>query len=191
MAAPIIVAVGGVLIRTTAKALPKVLRRFKGSKQVKKPTESQVDKAQRITGDLGNFTKPAQKTLKAKDTARPGIKESLTGTGRTSGQKALQGVKTGETRRAKTVAVAIGTGTTALGTGIGFSTGKKSKEGEKETKKPSKVTAKKADSRKDKKVTPPARKPKKPKSKVTPPKPKPKKKETGVVFVFETQKKGK
>jgi len=190
MAAPIIVAVGGVLIRTTAKALPKVLRRFKGAKQVKKPTESQVDKAQRITGNLGNFTKPAQKTLKAKDTARPGIKESLTGAGRTSGQKALQGVKTGETRRAKTVAVAIGTGTTALGTGIGFSTGKKSKEVEKETKKPSK---------KEKPMTLPKSKPKKPKSKVTPPKPKSKpkpkpkskKKETGVVFVFETQKKGK
>ena len=48
MAAPIIVAVGGVLIRTTAKALPKVLRRFKGAKQVKKPTESQVDKAQTV-----------------------------------------------------------------------------------------------------------------------------------------------
>ena len=185
---------GSALIRTTAKNLPKVLNRFvrgpQKARQIKNPTQSQIDRAERITGDLGNFSAKSRNILKKADKARPTIKESLTGAGRTSGQKALQGVKTGETRRAKTVAVAIGTGTTALGTGIGFSTGKKSKEVEKETKKPSK---------KEKPMTLPKSKPKKPKSKVTPPKPKskpkpkpkPKKKETGVVFVFETQKKGK
>jgi outer membrane biosynthesis protein TonB len=51
----------------------------------------------------------------------------------------------------------------------------------------------KTDPRKDKQITLPKRKPKKPKSTVTPPKPKPKQrpKQNGVKFVFETKKKGK
>ena len=54
MAPPIIVAVGTALIRTTAKQLPKVLRRFKNSKQVKSPTSSQVDSSLLYTSDAAD-----------------------------------------------------------------------------------------------------------------------------------------
>ena len=185
MAAPIIVAVGAAVIRTTAKQLPKVLRRFKGAKEVKSPTPSQIDRAGTITKDLGNFSTKSRNVLKKADTARPSVVQSLTGTGRTSGQKVMKGVTTGEARRTATKAVA---GAAAAGT-TGYALGSKDDKPISEAK--PKTKSKKPDPRKDKQIALPKRKPKKPKSKVTPPKPKPKKKKTGVVFVFETKKKGK
>jgi hypothetical protein len=188
MAAPIIVAVGAAIIRTTAKQLPKVLRRFKGAKEVKSPTPSQIDRAGTITKDLGNFSAKSRNVLKKADTARPSVVQSLTGTGRTSGQKAMQGVTTGEARRTATKAVA---GAAAAGT-TGYAIGSKDDKPISEAKPKTKAKTK-PDPRKDKQIPLPKQKPKKPKSKVTPPKPKPKpkKKQNGVKFVFETKKKGK
>jgi len=125
MALPIIVAVGSALIRTTAKQLPKILRRFKNAKEVKSPSSSQVDRAGTITKDLGNFSPKSRATLKKADTARPGVVESLTGTGRTAGQKAMRGVTTGEARRSTTKGVAATAAAGALGYGLGRKPDKK------------------------------------------------------------------
>jgi len=147
MALPIIVAVGSALIRTTAKQLPKMLRRFKNAKEVKSPSSSQVDRAGTITKDLGNFSSKSRATLKNADTARPNIIESVTGTGRTAGQKAMQGVTTGEARRLITKGKAAAAVTGVTGYGLGSKKNKKA-----DAKPPKKTdTDKKNDPRKDKK----------------------------------------
>tara|TARA_R100001480_G_scaffold122869_1_gene121450 strand:- start:230 stop:835 length:606 start_codon:yes stop_codon:yes gene_type:complete len=148
MAPPIIVAVGSALIRTTAKQLPKILRRFKNAKEVKSPTSSQIDRAGNITKDLGNFSTKSRATLKKADTARPSVFESLTGTGRTAGQKAMRGVTTGEARRLITKGGAATVVAGATGYGLGRKKDKKA-DAAKPTKKTD--TAKKNDPRKDKK----------------------------------------
>ena len=151
MALPIIVAVGSALIRTTAKQLPKMLRRFKNAKEVKSPSSSQVDRAGTITKDLGNFSSKSRATLKNADTARPNIIESVTGTGRTAGQKAMQGVTTGEARRliTKGAAAAAAAAAAAGATGYGLGSKKNKKADAKTPKKTD--TDKKNDPRKDKK----------------------------------------
>jgi len=147
MAPPIIVAVGTALIRTTAKQLPKILRRFKNAKEVKSPSSSQIDRAGNITKDLGNFSTKSRKTLKKADTARPNVVESLTGTGRTAGQKAMRGVTTGEARRLITKGATATVVAGATGYGLGSKKDKKA-----DAKPPKKTdTAKKNDPRKDKK----------------------------------------
>ena len=90
MALPLLVSVGGVLIRTTAKQLPKLLRRFKGAKPIKNPTQSQVDAANRLTKDYTNFSKKSQKTLGKADTANPSFLQKITGRGRTPTQKDMK-----------------------------------------------------------------------------------------------------
>jgi hypothetical protein len=147
MAPPIIVAVGTALIRTTAKQLPKVLRRFKNSKQVKSPTSSQIDRAGTITKDLGNFSSRSRKTLKEADTARPNILESLTGKGRTAGQQAMRGVTTGEARRL----ITKGAASTAAAGAAGYGMGRKS---DKTAEAKSTKSQASKNGRKDKVVTP-------------------------------------
>jgi len=121
---PIIVSVGGVLIRTTAKQLPKLLRRFKNSKEVKNPTESEIMQAGRLTKNYTNFSKKSQKILGKADTANPSFLQRITGRGRTPTQKDMKpdpALTTGEAKRAATINKALGAiGATAVvgGTGV-------------------------------------------------------------------------
>ena len=117
MALPLIVSVGGVLIRTTAKQLPKLLRRFKNSKEVFDPTPSQVDAASRLTKNYTNFSKKSQKILKKADTANPSLLQRVTGRGRTPTQKDMKpnpSLTTGEAKRQKTINRIVGGGVTGL-----------------------------------------------------------------------------
>jgi len=105
MAAPLIIAVGSVLIRTTAKQLPKLLRRFKGAKEVKNPSGSQIDKAQTYTKNYTNFNKAQQKVLAKVDNANPPLLQRVFGTGRTKTQEAMKpdpALTTGEAKRQAT-----------------------------------------------------------------------------------------
>ena len=118
---PVIISVGGVLIRTTAKKLPAMIRRFKGAKPIEKPTQSQIDAANRLTKDYTNFGKKSQKILGKADTANPSLFQRLTGRGRTPTQKDMKpnpSQTTGEAKRAKTVNRVIG-GTVGVAGGIG------------------------------------------------------------------------
>ena len=118
---PVIISVGGVLIRTTAKKLPAMIRRFKGAKPIEKPTQSQIDAANRLTKDYTNFGKKSQKILGKADTANPSFLQRITGRGRTPTQKDMKpnpSQTTGEAKRAKTVNRVIGS-TVGLAGGIG------------------------------------------------------------------------
>lgn len=123
MAVPIIVAVGSALIRTTAKQLPKVLRRFKNAKEVKNPSGSQLDKAQTLNKNYTNFSKTQQKVLAKSDTANPPILQRIFGTGRTKTQKAMKpdpALTTGEAKRQATLNKLIGgAGATVVVGGLG------------------------------------------------------------------------
>ena len=127
----LLVRVGPAIIRIRPAELAKTLRRFKGSKQIKKPTDAQVDKSQTITGNLGNFNKADRKIVVAADKARPTIVQSLTGTGRGSGQTTIKGIKTGESRRNTKKFIA---GTVTAGT-AGYVAGKESDKDKKKTTK--------------------------------------------------------
>ena len=127
----LLVQVGRAIIRIRPAELAKTLRRFKGSKQIKKPTDAQVDKSQTITGNLGNFNKVDKKIVSKADRARPSIPESLFGTGRGSGQKIIKGIKTGESRRNTKKFIA---GTVTAGT-AGYVAGKESDKDKKKTTK--------------------------------------------------------
>lgn len=131
----ILVQVGRAIIRVRPAELAKTLRRFKGSKQIKKPTDAQLDKSQTITKDLGNFNKADRKIVAKADKARPSIVESLTGTGRGSGQKIIKEIPTGESRRntVKNVAGIIASGT--AGVALGKGSDKKNKKTTKSTTK--------------------------------------------------------
>ena len=95
----LLVQVGRAIIRIRPKKLGETLRRFKGAKEIKKPTDAQVAKSQTITGNLGNFNKVDRKIVANADRARPSFAETLFGTGRSSGQKIMKEVPTGESRR--------------------------------------------------------------------------------------------
>jgi hypothetical protein len=112
---PIIISVAGVLIRTTAKQAPKLLQRFKNSKKITNPTTNQINKAERITGKLDNFSKINKNKIIKNDTARPNLFQKLTGTGRTANQKTTANIKTGESRRTATKSAAAGLGSGAVG----------------------------------------------------------------------------
>jgi len=131
----LLVQVGRAIIRIKPRELAKTLRRFKGSKEIKKPTDAQVDKSQTITGNLGNFNKVDRKIVAKADKARPSIVESLTGTGRGSGQKIIKEIPTGESRRntVKNVAGVIASGT--AGVALGKGSDKKNKKTTKSTTK--------------------------------------------------------
>lgn len=168
--------VGKVIIQTTAKKLPKLLTRFRGAKQIKNPTGAQMDNAGKITGDLSNFTKLERKTLKAADTARPTIIQSLTGTGRTGAQEtAKKGLKgTGESRRSFTKGVGVGipTGSAITATvGAGGKIIYDLRKGETGSKTPKGADPKGLMKPKAKKVEQPKKKPNVP-PKAPPPKPK-------------------
>lgn len=137
---PILIAVGGVLIRTTAKQLPKLLRRFKNSKEVKKPTESEIMQAGRLDKNYTNFSKKSQKILKKADTKNPSFFERVTGRGRTAEQKEMRPVTldTGEAKRAATFNKALGgIGATAVVGGSGVLAYTKSKANDTEALKKS------------------------------------------------------
>ena len=127
----LLVKVGSAIIRIRPKELAATLRRFKGSKQIKKPTDAQVDKSQTITGNLGNFNKVDKKIVSKADRARPSIPESLFGTGRGSGQKIIKEIPTGESRRNTKKFIA---GTVTAGT-AGYVAGKESDKDKKKTTK--------------------------------------------------------
>jgi len=113
----LLVKVGPAIIRIRPAELAKTLRRFKGSKHIKKPTDAQVEKSQKINKDLDNFNKADRKIVVEADKARPTIVQSLTGTGRGSGQTTIKGIKTGESRRDTVKKVAIGIGGLTAGAG--------------------------------------------------------------------------
>ena len=127
----ILVQVGKAIIRIRPEKLAATLRRFKGAKEIKKPTDAQVDKSQTITKDLGNFNKADRKIVAKADRARPNLFETLFGTGRSSGQKIMKEVPTGESRRA-TKKLVVGT---TVGTGGGFALGKDSEKDKGDTTK--------------------------------------------------------
>ena len=117
MAVPIIVAVGSALIRTSAKQLPKLLRRFKNAKEVKNPSSSQVDRVEALTKNYTNFSKAQQKVLSKADTANPSLFKRVLGIGRTKTQKAMKpnpALTTGEAKRQKTINRIVGGGVTGL-----------------------------------------------------------------------------
>ena len=128
MAVPIIVAVGSALIRTSAKQLPKLLRRFKNAKEVKNPSSSQVDRAEALTKNYTNFSKAQQKVLSKADTANPSFFKRVLGIGRTKTQKAMKpnpALTTGEAKRQATLnklkgvagaTAVVGGGAAAIGT---------------------------------------------------------------------------
>ena len=120
----ILVQVGRAILRVRPEKLAATLRRFKGAKEIKKPTDAQVDKSQTITKDLGNFNKADRKIVAKADRDRPNLFETLFGTGRSSGQKIMKEVPTGESRRA-TKKLVVGT---TVGTGGGFALGKDSEK---------------------------------------------------------------
>ena len=124
----LLVKVGSAIIRIRPKELAATLRRFKGSKQIKKPTDAQVDKSQTITGNLGNFNKVDKKIVSKADRARPSIPESLFGTGRGSGQKIIKEIPTGESRRNTVKNVATGIGSLTAGVALGKGSDKKNKK---------------------------------------------------------------
>ena len=110
---PIIVAVGAVLIRTTAKQLPKLLRRFKNSKQINNPSSTQINNAERLNKNYTNFSKSEQAVLGKADTANPSFFQKVFGTGRTTTQKKMitnPTSATGEARRQATRNVLKGAG---------------------------------------------------------------------------------
>ena len=127
----ILVQVGRAILRVRPEKLAATLRRFKGAKEIKKPTDAQVNKSQTITKDLGNFNKADRKIVAKADRARPNLFETLFGTGRSSGQKIMKEVPTGESRRATQKLVM---GTTAAGT-TGFALGKDSEKDKGDTTK--------------------------------------------------------
>jgi len=127
----LLVKVGSAIIRIRPKELATTLRRFVGSKHIKKPTDAQVEKSQTITGNLGNFNKVDRKIVAKADNARPTIVQSLTGTGRGSGQTTIKGIKTGESRRNTKKFIA---GTVTAGT-AGYVAGKESDKDKKKTTK--------------------------------------------------------
>jgi hypothetical protein len=131
MALPLLVSVGGVLIRTTAKQLPKLLRRFKGAKPIENPSQSQIMQAGRLNKNYTNFSKKSQKILGKADTANPSFLQRITGRGRTPTQKDMKpdpASTTGEAKRAATINKALGAiGATAVVGGSGVLAYTKSK----------------------------------------------------------------
>ena len=103
MALPIIISIAGVLVRTTASQLPKLLRRFKNARQLKKPTQKQINESKRLDGSYSNFGKGDKSTLIKKDTKHPSFMEKLTGRGITKGQSKIGNVgqQTGMSARNK------------------------------------------------------------------------------------------
>mgnify|MGYP003680729793 CR=1 FL=1 len=103
MALPIIISIAGVLVRTTASQLPKLLGRFKNAKQVKNPSAKQVDEAKRLDSDYSNFGKGDKSTLIKKDSKHPSFMEKFTNKGITKGQAKIGNVgqQTGQAARNK------------------------------------------------------------------------------------------
>tara|TARA_X000001382_G_scaffold92842_1_gene67485 strand:- start:345 stop:932 length:588 start_codon:yes stop_codon:yes gene_type:complete len=130
MALPIIISIAGVLVRTTASHLPKLLGRFKNARQLKKPTQKQIDEAKRLDSDYSNFGKGDKKILLKKDSKHPSFFEKLTGRGITSGQGKIGNVgqQTGMAAREK---FKLAGRTVTLGSVIGLGGYVKLKENEK------------------------------------------------------------
>jgi len=100
---PVIISVAGVLVRTTKSQLPKLLGRFKNSRQIKSPNQKQIDEAKRLDGSFSNFGKGDKSTLVKSDRAKPSFMEKLTGRGTSKGQDRIGNVgqKTGMSARNK------------------------------------------------------------------------------------------
>ena len=116
---PIIVSVGGALIRTTAKQAPAILRRFKGARRVSDPTKSQINAAERLTKNYTNFSKRHQNILGKADSANPSLVQRITGTGKTKTQQQMQNVtrSQGEAKRSRTRNRIVGGAIGAAGAG--------------------------------------------------------------------------
>ena len=100
---PVIISVAGVLVRTTKSQLPKLLGRFKNSRQIKSPNQKQIDEAKRLDGSYSNFGKGDKSTLIKKDTKHPSFMEKLTSRGITKRQSQIGNVgqQTGMSARNK------------------------------------------------------------------------------------------
>ena len=143
-AIPVIIMIGGVLVRATAKNAPRILRRFKNAKEIKNPSKNQIEKAKSLSSPK---SKRDQKILDKADSAKPNIVQSITGKGRTLSQKKMQPVvkKQGEAKRARDKAKVLGVGLGAFGFGAGVATNPKVQKKVTSVFKPKTTTVKKGD----------------------------------------------
>ena len=111
--------VGPEVIKTTPSKADATVDRFKNAKVIDNPNEGQIDRAQTITADLGNFTGASNKRMVTADRSRPSLGETVTSKARSKGQEILKDVTTGKDRRAKTVGNIKGVAGVAIGTGVG------------------------------------------------------------------------
>jgi len=143
-ALPIIITIGGVLIRATAKNAPRILRRFKNAKEIKNPSKNQIEKAKPFSSPK---SKTDQKILDKADSAKPSMLQSITGKGRTPSQKNIQPVvkKQGEAKRARDKAKVLAGGLGLTGLGIGVATNPKVQKKVTSVFKPKTTTVKSGD----------------------------------------------
>ena len=111
--------VGPEVIKTTPSKADATVDRFKNAKVIDNPNEGQIDRAQTVTADLGNFTGASGKRMATADRARPSVIETALSRARSKGQEILKDVKTGKDRRASTVGNIKGVAGVAIGTGVG------------------------------------------------------------------------
>jgi len=119
--------VGPEVIKTTPSKADATVDRFKNAKVIDNPNEGQIDRAQTVTADLGNFTGASGKRMVTADRSRPSVGETVTSKARSEGQEKLRDVKTGKDRRASTVGNIKGVAGVAIGTGVGVAISDSSK----------------------------------------------------------------
>ena len=125
----VFVKVGPDVIKTTPSKVSAVVDRFKNAKVIDNPNEGQIDRAQTITADLGNFTGASNKRMVTADRSRPSLGETVTSKARSRGQEILKDVTTGKDRRAKTVGNIKGVAGIAIGgVGVGAAMSSSSKK---------------------------------------------------------------
>ena len=123
-AIPIIITIGGVLIKAGVKTAPKIIRRFKNAKEIKNPSKNQIEKAKSLSSSK---PKADQKILDKADSAKPSMFQSITGTGRTTSQKQMRpAIKgQGEAKRTRDKIKAVGGSLTLAGASVGAATNPK------------------------------------------------------------------
>ena len=121
--------VGPEVIKTTPSKADATVDRFKNAKVIDNPNEGQIDRAQTVTADLGNFTGASGKRMVTADRSRPSVGETVTSKARSAGQEKLRDVKTGKDRRASTVGNIKGVaGIVVGGAGVGAAMSSSSKK---------------------------------------------------------------
>jgi hypothetical protein len=120
---PVYIKVGPDVIKTTTSKSDAMVDRFKNAKVIKNPNAGQVERAQTVTADLGNFTGASGKRMVTADRSRPNIGETVTSKARSKGQEKLKDIKTGKDRRASTIGNIKGVAGIVVGTGVSAAMG--------------------------------------------------------------------